>query len=362
MKSSLKILAFLMVLPFLLHTGTALYGQEGSGHVLISPALKTAQISDTFSIFAGIDTVNTVKDFLIDIEVDTNIIRMDSCKKVSSFFTGPNGSFVYWKDTLQHFSDGDSAYVYEIQGSIFGPGNFVDGPGNFVSMKFTALDYGLSPVTFRYYELRDTLVDPETHIGQLIELEGALDGTVIICPEGQPLLFINNRDLSFLAESGQDNPPPQSFNIEDPCLGNMDWTATEMADWFSLDSYAGSAPSIIEVSVDISGLGGGNYLDSILVEAPGAENSPGYVRVSLDLIGSSYVCGDANGDGKVNVSDAVYIINYVFIGGDPPNPIESGDANCDGSPNVSDAVYIINFVFIGGNAPCDPNGDGMPDC
>jgi len=39
-----------------------------------------------------------------------------------------------------------------------------------------------------------------------------------------------------------------------------------------------------------------------------------------------------------------------------------GDVNCDGDCNVSDAVWIINYVFVGGNIPCDTNGDGVPDC
>jgi M6 family metalloprotease-like protein len=73
-------------------------------------------------------------------------------------------------------------------------------------------------------------------------------------------------------------------------------------------------------------------------------------------------CGDANSDAVVNVSDAVWIINYVFVGGAPPNPLHIGDANCDGAVNVSDAVWIINYVFVGGNAPCDTNGDSIPDC
>jgi hypothetical protein len=79
-------------------------------------------------------------------------------------------------------------------------------------------------------------------------------------------------------------------------------------------------------------------------------------------INAAYICGDANGDETVNVSDAVAVINYVFIGGDPPDPIEAGDANCDAAVNVSDAVYIINYVFIGGNAPCDTDGNSEPDC
>ncbi len=76
----------------------------------------------------------------------------------------------------------------------------------------------------------------------------------------------------------------------------------------------------------------------------------------------TFLCGDANNDGGINVSDAVWIINYVFIGGPAPNPLASGDPNCDGSVNVSDAVYIINYVFVGGFGPCDVNGDSIPDC
>jgi hypothetical protein len=39
-----------------------------------------------------------------------------------------------------------------------------------------------------------------------------------------------------------------------------------------------------------------------------------------------------------------------------------GDVNCDTSVNVSDAVWIINYIFIGGKDPCDSNGDSVPDC
>ncbi len=63
--------------------------------------------------------------------------------------------------------------------------------------------------------------------------------------------------------------------------------------------------------------------------------------------------GDANYDLTVNVSDAVYLVDYVFRGGPSPEPLmESGDANCDGSINVADAVTIVRFVFGGGPEPC----------
>lgn len=33
-------------------------------------------------------------------------------------------------------------------------------------------------------------------------------------------------------------------------------------------------------------------------------------------------------------------------------PVEVGDVNCDGVVNVSDVVYLINYLFINGPAPC----------
>lgn len=65
-----------------------------------------------------------------------------------------------------------------------------------------------------------------------------------------------------------------------------------------------------------------------------------------------YVCGDADGSGTVNITDAVFLITFIFAGGPAPGPYLAGDANCDQTVNVTDAVYIINYIFGGGPAPC----------
>ena len=64
-----------------------------------------------------------------------------------------------------------------------------------------------------------------------------------------------------------------------------------------------------------------------------------------------YIPGDANGDGSVNITDAIFTINYIFRSGPVPDPLESADANCDGSVNVTDAIYLINYIFRSGPAP-----------
>ncbi len=65
-----------------------------------------------------------------------------------------------------------------------------------------------------------------------------------------------------------------------------------------------------------------------------------------------YVKGDADGSGAVDISDAVFLINYIFSAGVPPDPIFLGDADCSGAIDISDVVYLINYIFSGGPAPC----------
>jgi len=64
-----------------------------------------------------------------------------------------------------------------------------------------------------------------------------------------------------------------------------------------------------------------------------------------------FIRGDVNGDGIINSADVVYLINYLFKGGPPPEPLEAGDVNCDGVVNSADVVYLINYLFKGGPPP-----------
>jgi len=61
--------------------------------------------------------------------------------------------------------------------------------------------------------------------------------------------------------------------------------------------------------------------------------------------------GDANGDGIINLSDIIYLVNYVFKGGPAPDPLCVGNANNNGSVDLADIIYLVNFVFKGGPVP-----------
>ena len=63
--------------------------------------------------------------------------------------------------------------------------------------------------------------------------------------------------------------------------------------------------------------------------------------------------GDANNDSLINIADVIYILNYLFIPGNPaPIPcLEAGDTNCDGKVNIADVVYLLNYLFLEGPPP-----------
>lgn len=62
--------------------------------------------------------------------------------------------------------------------------------------------------------------------------------------------------------------------------------------------------------------------------------------------------GDADNDGLINITDAVYLINYIFSSGPAPEPmVLAGDADCNDLTNISDAVAIIDFIFNSGSPP-----------
>ncbi len=70
--------------------------------------------------------------------------------------------------------------------------------------------------------------------------------------------------------------------------------------------------------------------------------------------GPLFVRGDANADGTGNVTDAVYVLDHLFGGGEVPPCAKSADADDSGTVDLRDAVYVLNFLFTGGAPPAAP--------
>ena len=74
---------------------------------------------------------------------------------------------------------------------------------------------------------------------------------------------------------------------------------------------------------------------------------------SLEVL-QSYVCGDANGDGTPgNILDLTFLVDRIFRGGPPSDPLEASDLNCDGGyGNILDLTLVVDRIFRGGDPVC----------
>lgn len=71
-----------------------------------------------------------------------------------------------------------------------------------------------------------------------------------------------------------------------------------------------------------------------------------------------FVRGDANSDGRVNITDGVFVLNFLFAGGSDPLCEDAVDADDSGDIVITDGIFILNFLFSGGPPPAAP----YPEC
>ena len=67
-----------------------------------------------------------------------------------------------------------------------------------------------------------------------------------------------------------------------------------------------------------------------------------------------YLSGDASKDGIVDVSDIVYLLNYLYKNGPQPDPPASADVFPDQVLDISDLIYLLNYLYKHGSAPACP--------
>jgi hypothetical protein len=81
--------------------------------------------------------------------------------------------------------------------------------------------------------------------------------------------------------------------------------------------------------------------------------------------------GDADGNGLLQLTDSLYILNGLFRSGPPPSCPDAADADDDGTITLTDAIYILRHLFQSGpplpapgSAACglDPTADALPQC
>jgi len=73
---------------------------------------------------------------------------------------------------------------------------------------------------------------------------------------------------------------------------------------------------------------------------------------------TAFLRGEVNQDGRLDLTDSIVILRWLFSGQEDPLCIAASDTNADAATDLTDAVYILAYLFQHGPAPRDP----FPDC
>ena len=78
------------------------------------------------------------------------------------------------------------------------------------------------------------------------------------------------------------------------------------------------------------------------------------VQISTGISGNEFRRGDANSDGNLNVSDAVFMLLHQFAGSKTPVCLDSADVNDDETLAIDDPVHLFLHLFGPGAPPAPP--------
>ena len=70
--------------------------------------------------------------------------------------------------------------------------------------------------------------------------------------------------------------------------------------------------------------------------------------------GPIYIRGDCSPDRVVNITDPVRLLTFLFVLPTPPSCLEACDSNNTGDLNITDAIFTLSFLFLGGPSPPPP--------
>lgn len=72
------------------------------------------------------------------------------------------------------------------------------------------------------------------------------------------------------------------------------------------------------------------------------------------IFSRSFLRGDAEENGKTNISDAIVILEFLFLGGETPACLDAADVDDSGDLAITDGIALLGFLFLSGPPPEPP--------
>jgi hypothetical protein len=169
--------------------------------------------------------------------------------------------------------------------------------------------------------------------------------------------------------------PPVNLSISVTgcaCRGQdvvLKWDALELAEEYKVSwGPAGQTPASMDrtpatsMHLDTTGLAPGKYawrvvgLNRVCPTPEENEAAEGEFSVceESECGGPPFRRGDADGSGKLDLTDAIFTLQFLFMGGTTPTCMDAADSDDSGKLDLTDAIYSLQFQFMGGPPPAAP--------
>jgi hypothetical protein len=87
-------------------------------------------------------------------------------------------------------------------------------------------------------------------------------------------------------------------------------------------------------------------------------NPANYSGQALSQSNGRYLCGDANGNDAVSLTDVTFLIYYLYMNGAAPPILDAADVDSVKGVNNQDALFLTHYIFAAGPLPyCPPYPD-----
>lgn len=108
--------------------------------------------------------------------------------------------------------------------------------------------------------------------------------------------------------------------------------------------------------------GPGWYIDDVAVKRLRRPGIDFFTGVTLPLLVFKeqvlFHRGDADRNGDLDLTDAIFVLEYLFLGKRVPVCMEAADADNDGSVDITDAIITLLYLFLGEAPPASPGPPG----
>lgn len=114
-----------------------------------------------------------------------------------------------------------------------------------------------------------------------------------------------------------------------------------------------SYPGAVRYSISSAGSGALEYFAQLAAGGPWLPGGD-FIGGGGVVPAAAFRRSDSNGDGRSDISDAIFTLNWLFLGAEEPRCMEAADANDSGEVNLSDSLFTFMWLFLSGEAPPYP--------